>query len=207
MAVSWGLVCGPLALLILTTLHSAWVAMLAYHTGCVSLAVRIAALGERPRAAWLALVGAGTMVAVAIAGAALVAWVSDSYLQMTRWREWGVAAPGDTALLAYYVLVNPWIEECFWRGGLCGPVVRRQLGTISSPLVSIACFWVFHLFVLCAAFGRLVGTWASVFVLLAAVAWTLARLRTKSVWWSAVSHQGANLALAMVYFTRLRGLG
>ncbi len=124
---------------------------------------------------------------------------------MSTWAGWGLTPPGDAWMLVYYVCVNPVIEEWFWRGAIVGRQLREHFGTRTAVFFGVGAFWGFHVFVLWPAFGFTVGLITSFFVLLAGIAWTLLRLRSGHIWWSGLTHLAANLALAILYFARLRG--
>ena len=203
-ALGWSLSSGPLAALALGGLGSAWIAMLAYHVGCVATALRLGArLGPRPRSGRLLLCAAGSAVLAALLGGVAAVTLPEGWFPMRHWRAWGLETPGDRWLLTYYVVVNPWVEEWFWRAALLGAHARRQLGTTTSVAFSIGAFTTFHLCVLWIAFGAAAGTGAASSVLGAGVLWTILRLRSGHTWWSAVSHQGADLGLAILYFAFL----
>ncbi len=203
--VAWSVACGPVVAALLSWTHSAWLAMLVYHAMCLGLGGRYGTLGPRPRLAALWGVGIASIVVVGVATGIVVAWVPETDLPMTAWRTWGLRPPEDTWILLYYVAVNPWAEELFWRGAWFGACSRRGIRTRLRAWVSTVGFALFHVFVLRTAYedAAVVGTAVSG-ILLAGVLWIVVRLRTRNVWWCVVSHQGANVALAVVYLLYLR---
>ena len=201
---AWILACGPLTAWLLWDTHSAWAAMGVYHAGCLVAGMRFAEAGRRPRWTGLLIGAIATTSVMVAAGIPLLTWLQDSRLPMTRWKAWGLGPPGDVGILTYYVVMNPWVEERFWRGAVAGPRFRQVVGSRASFFGSVFAFWLFHVFVLCLAFGFVLGFVTSLFVLVAAWAWTVVRIRTGNVWWCMVTHLGADLGLAILYFTMLR---
>lgn len=203
-ALVWAGACGPVTATLLDQLHSGWIAMLAYHAGCTFVSVRLASFGRRPPWGGLCISALGTTAIVVGVGAWLVPVLGGSHLEMTRWNAWGLRAPGDFGLLAYFVVANASVEEALWRGALLGPEVRALLGERTSWAASVLLFALFHLWVLGPAFDTGVAVGASLLVGLAAAAWSVLRRITDGIWWGICTHQGVNLALAILYFWFLR---
>jgi CAAX prenyl protease-like protein len=120
------------------------------------------------------------------------------------WGNWGLRRGQDLPLLVWYVLVNPWIEEWFWRGALLGSRVSDHLGPGRARALAMLGFLPYHYAVLALGFGPRVGCVLALGVLLGSACWTAMRLRFGSAWWAAASHQGADLGLALVYWMRMR---
>jgi hypothetical protein len=115
-----------------------------------------------------------------------------------------VRPPLDLAILAYYALANPWIEERFWRGVLLGDELRSRLGVGKARAFAVVAFLPHHLAVLVPSFGVPLATAIAVPILFAGWFWTELRLRSGHLWWGIASHLGADLALCLVYALWLR---
>jgi len=203
LAILWVFLAGPVVAGLLLSANSAWGAMLAYHLGCGIAAVGSGAgLGRRPGGRRLAAFG---LFSAALTGSALaIAWRALPERAGDVWQDWGLVPPGDRFLLIWYVGVNPWVEEWFWRGALLGPRVRERLGRAGSRAFAVLGFLPLHVVVLVASFGTGMGTLFAFCVLLGSAGWTALRERTGCVWWSAASHEGADLGIALAYWIWLR---
>jgi hypothetical protein len=166
----------PVVGLALLLTSSGWLAMLAYHLTivavlCVSGGWRepVALLRRGWRPWWLlALVvgvgfGSGVLLFVLwpLLGIALAA--------PAIWAAFGLAGLGRSLFVAYFIAVNPVLEESYWRGYLGSPLLR--------PTLSDLAFAGYHLLVLQ---SLLAWYWLLlIFLVLAGAAWfwrQLARL-------------------------------
>jgi membrane protease YdiL (CAAX protease family) len=106
--------------------------------------------------------------------------------------------------LFYYALVNPIVEERWWRGAVLGPGFRSRIGARGARVLSSVGFLPHHAVVLVASYGFILGA-ALVFpVLAAACLWTAWRERTGRVWLPLASHAGTDVGLALLYIVLLR---
>jgi membrane protease YdiL (CAAX protease family) len=121
--------------------HNAWAAILGYHIGIVALLWlgRYAPARERLRFHWPAL-GFG---ALGFLGGAslLLLW---PYLGLSpdlppTLIEWGLTRETWPIFIAYSALVNPALEELYWRDWL-GSDARRLCGTTPCSRVFISSF-------------------------------------------------------------------
>jgi membrane protease YdiL (CAAX protease family) len=184
----------------LFVLHNAWAAMLAYHLGMVAVlfldkkGVDFKSLGKsRNRRVTLVMAAFG-------AAGGLLMFVLWPYLNVSD----GIAGYlGDIGLkkinwaffLVYFVAVNPWLEELYWRGYL-GSSARR-------PVLNDFFFAGYHLVVLA---GQIDVIWlAVVLILLNAGAWLWRQMDRLSAGLlpSAVSHAAADLFVMLVVFLRV----
>lgn len=103
--------------------HSAWLAMLSYHAGMVVI-LSLSKTGFSSKRAfkcnnfWIplitALVGAGGGILLYILWPLFaVPDEINAYL-----RSIGLSEGSWTAFLVYFILINPWLEEYYWRGYL-----------------------------------------------------------------------------------------
>lgn len=192
---TWGMACGPLTVQLLRVYESAWVAMLTYHAVTLLVGVRLASWGPRPPVPRVLLVGIASLALTVATGFAILPRLGVTRATLLRWNEWGAAPPAGLWLLLYYALVNPWIEELFWRGARVGPVPGRR----PTGIPGVTVFWLFHVWVLASSFGLAVGALVSLPVWLAGFAWAWMCRRRGGIWWSGASHQGANAGLVLLY--------
>lgn len=103
-------------------LRSGWAAIALYHLGIVLF---LAAAPDRRRG--LSLHGVSRWLGLAVPAAAsggvvlAIGWpwfVGDADGLADALAGLGLTGGAWTAFLLYYVLVNPWLEEIFWRGWL-----------------------------------------------------------------------------------------
>ncbi len=203
-AIAWAVSSGPVVALCLRADASAWVALCVYQLGS-ALATRVVrgGLGRRPPTARL--------LGVAIATAAIVVAFGFAarglgFVPRPRpiWQAWGLEPPGDRWLVLVFALLNPWIEERFWRGALLGDPVRRRLGARGARALAVWGFCPLHAVFLLRSFDALSGWLCTGGVLLATILWTSARERSGNAWLSAASHQGADAGVVCLYWCLLR---
>lgn len=186
----------------LLVFHSAWLAILGYHAGMVAvillLKVRIPLKQAfRSNKVWIpfitAIVGAGGGLLLYVLWPLLS--VPDDislYIQSI-----GLNARTWPVFLAYFIIINPLIEEYYWRG------------CIASPTKSITpndfLFSGYHLLVLA---GHMATIWLlAIFFTLAAGAWFWRQMNRLNGGLSAsmVSHITADIAVILtIYFLAMR---
>lgn len=207
LAIAWAVACGPLVYALLQRPGAAWTSILVYHAGCLAIRrTRDASQDAMPRASksfrWRPQVfalAACSSAGVLAAGAAAASIWPALFTPNPAWARWGLAPPADLVWLAYYVTVNPWIEERFWRGALLDRPARAALGPRGALAFSCIAFGGHHAAVLVESFGAPLGALGTLFVLAAGAVWAALRWRTGSIALGVASHWGADLALALVY--------
>jgi len=202
-AVTWSLVCGPVVALLLTLRGGAWWAMAGYHVGCVIATRAVDVKHERPaRPVLLALVLLASLGVVIGAGASAnrEIWSGGASL----WRGWGLAPPGDLVWLAYYALVNPWIEERYWRGALLGDAVTRRIGRRAARTLAVVAFLDHHAVVLVPSFGWRAAGLLCIAIGAAAACWVWMHERTRGLAFCIASHAGADAGLVLLYLLWVR---
>jgi membrane protease YdiL (CAAX protease family) len=177
----------------LHVLHSGWAAILGYHAG---MCVLLAAGGGWPEARRLLRGWTwGSGLACAAFGAAAgplihVLWplaADPANPLAARLAGLGLQGASWWAFVAYYVLVNPFLEEAFWRGWLA-PDLRR-------PAAVDALFAGYHAVVLV-----LFIDWPWILLALACLVtaawlWRRLALRTGGLAIPAVSHLVADVSV------------
>ena len=146
--------------------HNAWAAMLGYHLSMLlilalcrpGIALKSIFRGRDYR------ITAVTALAGLPGGILLhLLWpaISDSIDLQPALQNIGITASAWPVLVPYFILINPWLEEWYWRGYL-GSDSRR-------PILNDLFFAGYHLLVLA---GKVEALWLGViFVLLTGAAW------------------------------------
>lgn len=197
----WALLCGPVVFALLQLPGAAWAAMLGYHAGCLGVVRFAGGAGARtqiPLGRALGLLVGSTLLVVA-GGALARSWGLLPGLPVAAWSTWGVRPPFDLAWLAYYVAVNPAVEERFWRGALLSARVRTRFGNPIPRLLSTIGFGFHHLVVLGASFGWPRGALMVLPIVAASVVWVVWRERSGTLGPAIATHRGADLGLAILH--------
>ncbi len=167
--------------------HNAWAAILGYHAGILALITLgrgwQAARQFRLTKSLAHVVTFGLVGLLAGVGVALL-WplVGFSPRLPDALLAWGLTPQAWPWFIAYGALVNPWLEEAYWRG---------WLGSGSSrPVAADAFFGGFHLVIL-APFVS-VGWLAFAFLVLASTAW---------FWRQVTRRDGSLLAASLFHLT------
>jgi hypothetical protein len=171
-------------------LHRAWIAVLVYQAGMLAVIV-----ADPQRRAWRPPVRPGwvaTAVVVlgVLAGPAFaIAWpwlgVSDSLLP--RLAELGLGGAGWGWFLVSFSVINPVLEELFWRGGAGGGRVSRAGDLLFAG---------YHVLVLALFLPTLRVFVAFAMLWLAARLWRLVSARTGNLIASFISHEFAAVGIA-----------
>jgi membrane protease YdiL (CAAX protease family) len=176
--------------------RNAWTALLGYHLGILAL---LALTGEwritgrfQIRSPLRALIGA---VFGLLAGAGVfVLWpfAEVSPVLHPTLLAWGLTLHTWPSFILYFALVNPWLEELYWRGWL-GDDSRL-------PILSDFWFSGFHLFVMFPFVGWF---WlAFIFLALVCVGWLLRQAvrRERSLFVPSLFHMTADASILLVIF-------
>jgi len=127
----------------LLVFHNAWLAILGYHAGMIAIILlsktRIPLKQSfQGKKAWIplitALVGVGGGLLLYIVWP-LLSVPNDISLYI---RSIGLNEHTWPIFLAYFILVNPWIEEYYWRGYLASPTRRITVNDLLFSGVSPA---------------------------------------------------------------------
>jgi hypothetical protein len=180
-------------------LKNAWLALLGYHLG-ILLAFGLSRAWGRFRALCPAL----------HPGWAALAWILACLAGLLLYLGWNrLPLPSDITVslaslgltdetwpwfIAYFALVNPWLEETFWRGWLSGPS--------KAPVIEDLWFAGYHTLIL----GQFVsfGWLALAVCILAAVAWLWRQIvrQTGSLFIPAVAHMLADFSILTAIYLR-----
>ena len=179
--------------------QNAWVAILAYHAG-ILLLLRFAEFSDpipfhRPASLWkmIGFAALGLTAGLAMYFLWPFVFVSDNLSGAIE--RWGLTRATWPFFIAYSALVNPWLEELYWRGWL-GSGSRRPVG-------NDAFFAGFHLVIL-APFVSI--AWLAVsFIILTVTAWLWRQVarRTKSLLPAALCHLAADVSILLVIVSEI----
>ena len=181
--------------------NSAWEAVLGYHAGIVVL-VTLAKAWPDIRAfrltepIWKTLLFGLTGCVAGVAVYFLWPIIHVSPRLAESLLEWGLTPSIWPLFIAYGALVNPWLEEIYWRGWLGS--AKRQ------PILHDAVFAGFHLVILAPFFPPF---WLAVaFIVLAASGWMWRQtIRVeKSMLASTLFHMAADVSILLVIWSTIR---
>lgn len=145
--------------------HNAWAAILGYHAGILLLLWRADFASRHPfhvtgKPWWLVFALLGGLAGLALVFLWPHVFVAPS-LEGTLVR-WGLTSASWPWFIAYGGLVNPWLEELYWRGWL-GNDTRSPVGedaafagfhlVVLAPFISI--FWLVAVFLILTVTGWL----------------------------------------------------
>jgi len=180
--------------------HSVWIAVMAYHLGIISILVF-----EREKVPFRLIFKSSKykiLIATASLGAAggLLLYLCWSFLNIPGDINLYLQNSGLTPVLwpyfiAYFILVNPVLEECFWRGYL----FDRSSRIVLNDLL----FSGYHILVLA---GMINFIWLiAVFVILimGSWVWRQANRWNKGLAASIISHIAADASIILVIYFML----
>lgn len=179
--------------------RNAWAALISYHLGILLFLGFGRAFGHFRRlrpilhpgwafSAWISACLAGLLLYLGWNGLPLPADLTVTVASL------GLTADSWPWFIAYFSLVNPWLEETFWRGWLSGPAL--------APLPQDFLFSGYHLLILMPFVP-----WPWLFLalgVLAAAAWFWRQVyrRTGSLFIPAVAHLLADFSILTAISTR-----
>jgi hypothetical protein len=198
LAVLWTGACGPLVALLLQVPGGAWWALGGYLGGCAAaggLAGRVPWGSRNARRASLLALATGALTALGVR--LLRAYLPDP---SATWAAWGLAGEARLPWLATYVLVNPVLEERFWRGALLAPGMRHRIGDRAARALAVLGFGGHHAVVLVTSWGWALGLALVPAVLVAAAVWARWVLTRGGIGDSWASHLGADVGLVVGFW-------
>lgn len=194
---AWVALSAPVVAWLLVRTASAWWMIAGYETGCL-LAIVSGGVSWGERRWGEAFAWAGLTLVVLLPVPWLIPRLHDLLLDAVPvLRHWGLSGGSGSMALVWFVVVNPWIEEVFWRGTLFGGRCVRVLGRRGGFTVSVLGFVPFHLVVLCALFGGS-NWWLALPLGLGSVVWATLRLWRRSLLVAVLCHQAADIVLVLV---------
>ncbi|NLE08237.1 MAG: CPBP family intramembrane metalloprotease [Dehalococcoidales bacterium] len=179
-------------------LHNAWAAMMSYH-----LCMAVILVFEKQFSSLSKIVNKRNNVILIIM--LVIGGVSGVFLYLLwpvlsipeginrELQDIGLNASSWPYFIAYFILVNPWLEELFWRDYLSSDTKRFAVNDFL--------FSGYHILVLA---GKLHPVWLiTVFLVIAAAGWFWRQVNTRngSILASVVSHIAADCSVILaIYF-------
>ena len=201
-ALFWVLASTPAVVLLLQSPGGGWAAMLGYHIGCLCAAKAAGVEWGRRPAPWELMACAGTTLVLLGVASQVLPVIQVVVVRATPSLQlWGMQGWSGTLAFSWYVLINPWIEEAFWRGALLGSRFQRHVGRRRAEWIATLGFVPYHSAVIYLMFGA-DAWWFSLPVLLGSASWVLMTRWRRSVIPAAVSHQMADLMVILLYVLR-----
>jgi hypothetical protein len=181
-------------------LGNAWAAVLGYHLGIVLLVTlaRVWPQANRFRtntSLWKVLVFGLSGCMAGISVYFLWPFIHVSPQLMVALSNWGLTPRAWPIFILYGTLVNPWLEEIYWRGWL-GSATR-------SPMVNDAFFAGFHLVILAPFFPPI---WLAItFAVLAFSGWMWRQIiqLESSMLASTLFHMAADVSILLVVWSTI----
>ncbi|BFT70611.1 lysostaphin resistance A-like protein [Paenibacillus sp. P36] len=112
--------------------------------------------------------------------------------------EWNFSGDQSVLLLLILVLLNPILEEIYWRGYLYHRI-GQSLGSAKNLLHASFWFTSYHLIVIIPVFSWPLNAVAVVPIFAAGVLWGWIRHRTGSILIPIISHMFADLGVVIIY--------
>ncbi|MBN1581045.1 MAG: CPBP family intramembrane metalloprotease [Anaerolineae bacterium] len=137
-------------------LHSGWAALVGYHLGIVAVLTLARAwrgLKSRLLTGWHPLWFALAAILAALSGLVVIwlwPWTGGQRILDACLSEWHLPAQGWLPFVVYWSLVNPWLEEGFWRGYLESANAKSDRSSRRHKCLSWSDLWFagYHLIVL-----------------------------------------------------------
>lgn len=178
---------------------NAWLALVGYHLGILLIMGRGRAWGQFR-----------AMRPVLHLGWAVSAWISACLAGLLLYLGWdGLPLPSDFPVsmvslgltaqtwplfIAYFVLVNPWLEETYWRGWLSG--------SSKFPVVEDLWFAGYHALILWPFISTGWLVLAIAILIAAAWFWRQAARQTDSLFIPAIAHLLADFSILTAVYLR-----
>ncbi|MDU0200865.1 CPBP family intramembrane glutamic endopeptidase [Paenibacillus sp. MAH-36] len=113
-------------------------------------------------------------------------------------KKWDFSGDQSVLLLLILVLLNPILEEIYWRGYLYHRI-GQKLGSAENMLLASFWFTSYHLVVIIPVFSWPLNVVAAIPIFAAGVLWGWIRHRTGSVLIPIISHMFADLGIVITY--------
>ncbi|WP_088007078.1 CPBP family intramembrane glutamic endopeptidase [Indiicoccus explosivorum] len=112
--------------------------------------------------------------------------------------EWGFSGPGEGWLVLVFLLVNPVLEEIYWRGYVYDRL--RPRGKVAAIWITAVFYALYHLLTVNELFTGGFSLLAVLPVLLAGLFWGILREKTGSITPTIIGHGLADLGILFVYW-------
>lgn len=150
-------------------------------------------------------IGSGVISFIFIFGGMI--WLHEYLLDVEALRvllvDWGFIGPGEIGLVLVLLLLNPVLEEVYWRGYLYEKI--RKTGKAAKAIIVTASFYtLYHVLTVMQLFEVAYTLVAVIPVLIAGLFWGYVRERTESITAAIISHGLADLGIVCVYWFIVR---
>ena len=116
---------------------------------------------------------------------------------------WGFIGPGEIFLVLVLLLLNPVLEEVYWRGYMFEKL-RAKGSAFSAVTVSATFYTLYHVLTVMQLFVVAYALVAVIPVLIAGLFWGYIRERTGSITATIIGHGLADLGIVCVYWFFVR---
>lgn len=117
--------------------------------------------------------------------------------------DWGFIGPGEIGLVLVLLLLNPVLEEVYWRGYMFEKI-RTNGSALTAISVTAVFYMLYHVLTVLQIFEVAYTLVAVLPVLIAGLFWGFVRERTGSITAAIVSHGLADLGIVCVYWFFVR---
>ncbi|MEW8970433.1 MAG: type II CAAX endopeptidase family protein [Mesobacillus sp.] len=123
-------------------------------------------------------------------------------LRVLLW-EWGFSAQGEIGLVLILLVINPILEEVYWRGFIYEKL--RIEGTAKYAILMTAAFYtLYHLLSVIPIFNGFYGMVAVIPVFIAGLIWGYMREETGSITGTIIGHVLSDMGIIFVYWFLIR---
>jgi uncharacterized protein len=117
--------------------------------------------------------------------------------------EWGFSARGEGWLVLILLVVNPILEEVYWRGFIYEKL-RMESTAKYAILMTSAFYTLYHLLSVIPIFSGIFGIVAAVPVFIAGIFWGCIREKTGSITAAIIGHVLSDAGIIFVYWFLVR---
>ena len=117
--------------------------------------------------------------------------------------DWGFIGPGEIVLVLVLLLLNPLLEEVYWRGYMFEKI-RAKSSALLTITVTGAFYTLYHVLTVMEIFEIAFTLAALVPVLFAGLFWGYVRERTGSILATVIGHGLADFGIVCVYWFLVR---
>lgn len=134
-------------------------------------------------------------------------WLHIYFIDIDQLRdllwEWGFSGQGEIWLVLILLMVNPILEEVYWRGFIYEKL--RKEGTAKFAILMTSAFYtLYHLLSVIPIFNGFYGLAAVIPVFIAGLIWGYMRERTGSITAAIIGHVLGDMGIIFVYWFIIR---